>query len=177
MPPPAPTEDANGPTTKRGGAASEPAPKAGTTTDGPGKPAAGETAKKVEDIPGGIVVKKDDFAVTVSAKNDPNALVRLEPDGNVIRLTDIYRRNMPPGTGTVLLAEALKEAQVTRGNELLIHNIQNPETLTTYEAQLSPAESKLGKTAARALESAGFGVGPMRWEHVRGKLCITIEIK
>ena len=122
-------------------------------------------------------MKKDDYAITVSAKTDSNALVRIEPDGNTLRLTDIYRRNLPPGTGTLLLAEALKQAEAARGNELLIHNVQNPETLATYEAQLSASESKLGKTAARALEQAGYNAGPMRWEHVRGKLCITVEIK
>jgi hypothetical protein len=143
----------------------------------PAKPAPAEPGSKLESFPGGIKVTADDYAVTARAKDDPTALVRLEPAGNTIRLTDIYRRNLPAGSGVILLTAALQKIKAVRGNELLIHNIINPETLEAHKAGQDPALSKLGKTVQRALEAAGLQAGPMRWETVHDKLCIVVEIR
>jgi hypothetical protein len=122
-------------------------------------------------------VTADDYAVTARANDDPTALVRLEPAGNTIRLTDIYRRDLPAGSGVILLTAALKKVKATRGNEILVHNIINPETVEAYKANQDPALSKLGKTVQRALEAAGLQAGTMRWEIVHEKLCIVVEIR
>jgi hypothetical protein len=65
---------------------------------------------------------------------------------------------------------------VARGNEILVHNIINPETLEAHTAGQDPALSKLGKTVERGLEGAGLQAGSMRWEMVHDKLCIVVPI-
>jgi hypothetical protein len=177
MPVPAPAEDVSGPATRKDGAGQEQPAQTGT---GPikGGPGAEGVAIKVEDIPGGISVKKDERSIVVSAAKDPKTFVRLEVVGNSLRLTDIFRKDtMPAGAATVLLAEALKESRAARGNELIIVSIQNPETLATFEARLSASESKLGRVAARGLEQGGYSAGQMHWDHIDGKLAIAIEIR
>jgi hypothetical protein len=77
----------------------------------------------------------------------------------------------------VLLAEGLKAVGAVRGNELLIHGIINKETVASHKEGEDPALSKLGKAAQRALEAAGFTAGPMRWEFIEGKLCISVDIR
>jgi hypothetical protein len=139
---------------------------------GPGEASAGG----LPELEGGVRISKDDFATTVSARKDPTALVRMEADGQSFKLTDIYRRNLPPGTGAVLLAEALRAVKAAPGGQLMIHGIINPETVAAHERGENPAESKLGKTAIRALESIGLTAKNMHWELHRGKLHIVMGI-
>lgn len=143
-----------------------------------GKTGATRTAAggKDEKIPGGTIVEKDDFATTVKARKDPTALVRLEVDGQTLKLTDIFRRNLPPGTGVTLLAQALREVHAAPGFELTIHGIINPETVDAHKQGTNPLESKLGKTAERALAEIGLTPRNARWEIIRGKLCIVMDI-
>ena len=168
---PVPAPD-NGPATVRDGAggpgAAPKAPAERPTTDPSGK---------LTEVPGGIRIARDQTSVTVHANAQSDALVRIEPVRNTLRLTDIFRRDMPAGTGVILLAEALKAVNAVRGNEILVHNIRNPETIESHKAGQDAATSKLGKTVARALEEVGLKAGPARWEHVDEKLCIVIDIE
>ena len=164
--------ESSGPATRRDATG-----QGATEQTAPAKPAPDEPGSKLETIPGGIKVTADDYAVTARANDDPTALVRLEPAGNTIRLTDIYRRDLPAGSGVILLTAALKKIKATRGNEILVHNIINPETVEAHKANQDPAQSKLGKTVQRALEAAGLQAGTMRWEIVHEKLCIVVEIR
>jgi len=163
---------APGPPTKAGGTqlpeGMQPGRKAGS-----GRTAAGSADER---IPGGTLVEKDDFATTVKSRKDPTALVRLEVDGQTLKLTDIFRRSLPPGTGVILLAEALQSVHAGPGFELIIHGIINPETLEAFEKGMNPLESKLGKTAERALAAIGLTPKNARWENIRGKQCIVMGI-
>lgn len=176
-----PAGSAEGPRTTREGAdaagptdAKEPGrERAGAQAGRPGS----ADAATPEAIPGGFTVSDDGYATTVKAKRDPNALVRIEPDGKTLKMTDVQRRDLPAGTGSALLAEGLKAVKAGPGSELLIHGIINPETVASHEAGGDPADSKLGKMADRALESIGLTARSMRWEIIRGKLCILVVIE
>jgi ribosomal protein L17 len=164
---PAPAPEDNGPATVKN-------PKPAPDDNGP-------ATKKVgagEGPAGGVVVDPPDgIATVVRAKNHPQDLVRLEVIGNQIRLTDIYRTTQTEVSGSTLLTAALKEVGAVAGNELYIHNIVNPETVSAYKDGIHAELSKLGRTAARGLEGAGLAAGPMRWHHDGEKLFISIEIK
>ncbi|MEO8272455.1 MAG: hypothetical protein ABI620_00135 [Chloroflexota bacterium] len=171
-----------GESTGQAGAGEQPADAGGTKAPaGPG--ASKSDAKRAttdaggtEAIPGGVRVVDDGFATTVSARRDPTALVRIEQDGNSFRLTDIFRRDLPSGSGAALLAEGLKAVKAGPGAELMIHGIVNQPTVDVHKAGGNPAESVLGKTAIRALESIGLTARAMHWEIVRGKLCIVMDL-
>lgn len=177
---PAAAADSGGPAGPT--AAPAPANKAGGTGLPEGMRPAGKTGagtvtgSQAGKLAGGTVVEKDDFATTVRSRQDPKALVRLETDGTNLRLTDIFRRDLPPGSGVTLLAEALRAVHAGPGFELMIHGIINEETVAAHKAEQDPRESKLGKTALRALESIGLSAHNVRWEIVRGKLCIIMDI-
>jgi hypothetical protein len=83
---------------------------------------------------------------------------------------------LPPGTGVTLLAQALREVHAGPGFELTIHGIINPETVDAHKTGMNPLESKLGKTAERALAEIGLTPRNVRWEIIRGKLCIVMDI-
>ena len=111
---PKPAPDDNGPATKRLGAGEGPA--------------------------GGVIVDPPDgIATVVRARNHPQDLVRLEVIGNQVRLTDIYRTTQTEVSGSTLLTAGLKEVGAVAGNELYIHNIVNPETVSAYKDGIQPS--------------------------------------
>ncbi len=128
-----------------------------------------------ESIPGGVTIEDDGIATTVRSRQDPTAVVRIEVEGNAYKLTDIYRRSLPGGSGALLLGEGLRALKAGPGGQLVIHGIINPETVEAYKQGAEPSASKLGKTAARGLELSGLAAHQMRWETIRGKLCIVVE--
>lgn len=140
-----------------------------------GERQAGATAEPPT-VPGGFTIEDDGYAITVRARRDPTALVRIEPEGQTFKLTDIFRRNLPPGTGSVLLAEGLKKVKAGPGSELIIHGIVNEPTVAAHKAGGNPAETPLGKSALRGLELIGLVPRAMHWEVIRGKLCIVVDL-
>jgi hypothetical protein len=154
-----------------GGGATTPAGKTGSGPAPVEQGAAGQAT-----IPGGITVTADGAAILAKSRRDPAAFVRIETDGDSVRVSDVYRRPLPDGSGAILMAEGLRGAKVAPGNEVTIHDIVDPETLKSYKNKGVAADSKLGKTIQRALESIGLTPATMDWQIIRGKLAIVVKV-
>jgi hypothetical protein len=162
--------DGSGPTTRREGAGGATAKDAGSTGQG------GPKAGGAQDIPGGLRIENDGIATWVKSKKNPQALVRIEEAFGALLVTDIYRKDLPEGSGSVMLAEGLRALKAGPGTEIIVGEVINEPTKAAYKADADPATSKLGKTTVRALEILGLTVGSMRWEMRRGKLTIVVKV-
>jgi hypothetical protein len=167
QPGPGETEAGRTDTTKAGGDTKTPAPA--PTTDQP-------AANKPTQIEGGTRVEQDDYAITVMARKDPNARVRIEVEGTEIKVTDIYKRELPSGSGSVLLAEGLRLAKVAPGSDIIVGEVLNQPSRDAFARNEPPDGTPLGKTTARALELLGLTVKGMRWDQYRGKLRIVVKV-
>ncbi len=160
-----------------GGEGGGPDTEAGRTTGGGGSTKAGTAGgEKPGGIPGGVTVENDGYAIWVKAKKDPNALVRIEVDGNEILVKDIYRRDLPEGSGSAMLAEGLKEAQAKPGSDIIVGEVLNPPTKAAHDRGDPPNGTPLGKTTERALAAIGLTVKSMEWVVRRGKLTIVVKV-
>jgi hypothetical protein len=157
-----------------------PAPAAGsddapaTRRDGAG---AGASGGGIPDIPGGVSVTDDGVATWVRSRKDGNAIVRIEETPSAILVTDIYRKSLPKGSGSAMLAEGLRHLKVGPGAKIVIGEIINPETVASYKAQEDPSTSLLGKTTQRALEMIGLTPASVTWQMRAGKLTIVMEVQ
>ena len=174
LPPPGPGGAGGGP----GG----PGPQGGPVgTGGPkttksGTKDGGSGAAYANEIPGGVSVTDDGIATWVKAKKNPNALVRIESMGDSHQVTDLYKKDLPEGSGTVLLAEGLRAVKAGPGSEIVVGEVLNQPTIDAYKAKADPRTSKLGKSTERALAMIGLTVASMVWEMRRGKLTIVVIV-
>ena len=163
--------DGSGPTTRREGAGGGATAKdTGTTAPGGGK------AGGAREIPGGLRIENDGIATWVKSKKNPEALVRIEEAFGALLVTDIYRKDLPEGSGSVMLAEGLRSLRAGPGTEIVVGEVINEPTRAAFKANADPQTSKLGKTTVRALEILGLTVGSMKWEQRRGKLTIVVKV-
>jgi uncharacterized Zn-binding protein involved in type VI secretion len=125
----------------------------------------------------GIKVTNDGMATWVKVASDPKAVVRIENgyDGQLV--TDIFRGNLAPGSGSKLLVEGLKSTGLRSGDKLVMKGIINPETLATYQSGGSPADALLGKVGAKAIQALGKEVSSYEFQINRGKLDLVIGVK
>jgi Pretoxin HINT domain len=129
------------------------------------------------DIPR-LQLSRDDFSIKASISGDPKAYIRAElPEPGVVNVTDIFRGNLPKGSGGDFLAEALKGHNTIPSKQLVITNINNLPTFKAYENGIDPSESILGKTAKTTLEKLGLQPSNFRFEMSRGKLNLKVDIK
>jgi hypothetical protein len=162
-------EDA-GPATKREGA-----PQARQPATAPVEKASTDKVRPARDP---FTVDRDEYSTTVRSRADGNALARIQVEGGgVFMMTDVQKRDLPSGSGSDLLARALREVQAGPGNTLIIHGIINPETVPVYEAGGLPETSLLGRMGEKALTKVGLAPASVKWEIIRGKLCIVIKIQ
>jgi hypothetical protein len=148
-----------------------PAPAARTAT-----PAPAPGAKPDEILPGGVFVKSDDFSTSVHSNADPNAYVRFEIEGKTVTMTDAYRKDLPEGSGKLLVAEGLRRVKAGPGTELVLHNVVNEPSKEAHAAGAGPREVLVGRMTLRALERLGLTPTDVRWATIRGKLCIIIKL-
>ncbi|MBP0036054.1 MAG: hypothetical protein J7524_23310, partial [Roseofilum sp. Belize BBD 4] len=122
---------------------------------------------------------QDDFSINadVPSAETPRPFVRAElPARDVVEVTDIYRRTLPPGSGSMLLVKTLEHYDAIPYKRLIFTNIENAPTIETYKLGRDAAESVLGRVGRRALEKLGLNPTEFRFEMFRGKLNLIIEV-
>lgn len=127
---------------------------------------------------GAVKLTKDNFSVRGTMESDPKVFVRAEVHpGGVIKVTDIFKGDLPPKSGGELLAATLKGHETLPTRQLVFKGIVNEPTIVAYKNGENAANSVLGKTGASALEAMGLKAKSYRFEENRGKLDVVIDVE
>lgn len=137
-------------------------------------PAAKAPVSKVN-VPG-VKTSSDDFAHWVKS-SDPKAFARLEPTTNGLSVTDLFRGNLPPGSGATILAEGLRSGGLRSGQQLSFSNITNRATREAFQAGVPAADSLLGKVGSKALGQIGLKGTTFEFQVAGDKLGLTIGVQ
>ena len=124
-----------------------------------------------------LTVSHDGYSTKVMVDGHPDSMARIIKTNHGIEVTDIYKRDLPSGTGSDMLAEGLKDVGLHSGDEFKITNIINPETKAAHENGVAASDSLLGKTATHALEKMGMEPSKIEYEMERDKLNLVIGVK
>jgi hypothetical protein len=115
-------------------------------------------------VSGGAKTFTDDHGQIWSVSEmNPKARAMVKKDGDVIQLSDVFRADLPAGSGSQLLADVLHSAGVKHGQTLFGGQVINPETLKAFKDGLKPSESLIGNTIRKALAELGFTPASMSW--------------
>jgi hypothetical protein len=120
----------------------------------------------------------DEYSLSASTPGINNAMVNATvPEKGTVILSYIKKGYLPDGAGSYFLAEALKAHDVLPLNQLILKNIINKETLTSFENGVPAAETKLGKFAIKAFKELGLTPKDIRydWNPQIKRLNIVIE--
>jgi RHS repeat-associated protein len=124
-----------------------------------------------------IAIEDDGIAVWAKIRGDSKAFTRIIKEPGALRVTDTFRGSQPPGTGTQLLMAALRTTGVKHGQQLVFEGIINPETVATFRAGGSAADSLLGHVGSKALKELGYEASGFEFRLVRDKLDLIIGVK
>lgn len=125
----------------------------------------------------GTYIEDDGYATWVKSHDDPQAYARIEREGDELHVTDLFRRDLPPGSGAEMLAAGLEHMGVRPGQHVVISNIINKATQDGFHNGMDPRQSVLGKSATNALSTLGLRVASMEWQYdMSGTLNIVITV-
>lgn len=125
----------------------------------------------------GLSVSNDGIAIWAKVAGDAKASARVLQEPGALHVTDIFRGAQGAGSGSQILAAALREGGLSSGQRLVFKGIINPETLATYQAGGSAAESLLGRLGSKTLNQMGMEASSFEFQLVRGKLDLVIGVK
>ncbi|MGD9169431.1 MAG: hypothetical protein PVI97_05135 [Candidatus Thiodiazotropha sp.] len=125
-----------------------------------------------------LKLANDGYSIKATVSDDSKAFIRAEtPSPGVVEVTDIFRGDLPKGSGGQFLAETLQGHGAVPTKQLVFKNITNEPTVNLYKAGGVAAESVLGKTAERTLQILNIEPSNYSFQLTRGKLNIVIDIK
>jgi hypothetical protein len=125
-----------------------------------------------------LKLANDGYSIKATVSDDSKAFIRGEtPSPGVVEVTDIFRGDLPKGSGGQFLAETLQGHGAVPTKQLVFKNITNEPTVNLYKAGGVAAESVLGKTAERTLQILNIEPSNYSFQLTRGKLNIVIDIK
>ncbi|MCP4372471.1 MAG: hypothetical protein GY797_30855, partial [Deltaproteobacteria bacterium] len=109
---------------------------------------------------------------------DPKARIMIQPKGNRVNVSDIYRSNQPKGSGGRMLADVLKGAKIKQPAAIRFTNITEKQpTRKQLENGVLPRKTVLGKTMHNTVAEMGGKI--TRWNHgkdSKGKLYLEAQI-
>ena len=117
---------------------------------------------------GDLEIFNDGYSLRTTIEGDPIAIVRATvPRRGVVEISYINRGNLPSGSGGDFLAAALQGHGVSPNSQLIFSNVIEPSTVRGYEAGIDAADTRLGRTGRRALES--LGLSAQNFSFVKGR--------
>ena len=117
------------------------------------------------------------MTIWVRANQNSDALARLERVGGEIHVTDLFRRDLPPGSGSDLLAQGLHAAGVSPGQTIRLTNVINQPTLDAIRAGTPAADTVLGRSVTNALGQLGIAPQSISAQVVGSKLDIVVVVQ
>lgn len=128
----------------------------------------------IESRPVRMVLERDEFSIQATIHSDNAAFFRATmPEPGVVDVDSIFKGSLPSGSD--FLAHALKSHNAIPSKRLVFSGIVNAETKAAFEQGIPAADSLIGRSGARALESLGIEPKSFRYEVVRGKLNLVID--
>lgn len=125
-----------------------------------------------------LKLETDEFSVKATIPGYPRTYFRAEvPSPGVVRASDLYRGELPEGTGGMFFAEALKAHGVLPTKQLILPNIINKETRQAFKSGVLPEETLVARSAIKALNKLGIQVKSCSydWKPYLDQLNIVIE--
>ena len=113
----------------------------------------------------------------MKSPKDAKANVRIERTNSGLKVTDLYKGNLPQGSGSSLLAIGLKAEGIKTKDKFTIAGIINLETLEAFRNGVPAEQSLLGKTTKNALKKLGLEPSKIQYSQEKGKLSLTVEVK
>jgi hypothetical protein len=129
------------------------------------------------DLPS-LKLERDEFSVKAWLPGDSHAFVvaAVENPG-VVSVSSINRGALRGGLGGDLLADTLRQHGIVPTKELRFTSIRNQPTIDTFKQGGDPASSVLGQLGTRALRSLGKTPKCYKFEMVKGKLNLVIDLE
>lgn len=132
----------------------------------------------IESRPIRMQLERDEFSIQAKIPGDDKAWFRAElPEPGGVDVTALDKGALPDGMGGKFFAQVLKEHGAMPTKRLVLKNVINPETRAAYTQGVAAADTLLGRCAANALRELGITPKSFRFEVVRGKLNLVIEMR
>ncbi|WP_175488819.1 scabin-related ADP-ribosyltransferase [Modicisalibacter muralis] len=94
-----------------------------------------------------------------------------------IVVTHFDRGGLPPGDGSLMLADLLRAYEIRPIRRLVFEDVINASTLHEYEINGDPAQTVLGRSGERALQELGLEPAAYYFERTdKGRLNLVIDI-
>ncbi|WP_377478602.1 MAG: hypothetical protein P2A85_08230 [Microcoleus anatoxicus] len=107
----------------------------------------------------------------------PAVVTFKEVNPGVIEVSEIFRRDLPSGSGGRMIADALRTNRINRPSTVRFTNITNTPTLEAIEKGIAPQDTLLGNTLKNAVRE--MGGTPTSWstsENARGHIWIEVKV-
>ncbi|NJK69781.1 MAG: hypothetical protein HC941_27675 [Microcoleus sp. SU_5_3] len=104
-------------------------------------------------------------------------MVFQEVNPGIIEVSDIYRRDLPSGSGGRMIADALRTNGINRPSTIRLTNVQNTATTEAMSNGIALQDTLLGNTLKNAIRE--MGGTPTNWttgQNYRGQLWIEVKI-
>ncbi len=125
-----------------------------------------------------LQIENDGYSVKGYVPGDRRAWVRVKaPSEGVVEVTSLYNGALPNGTGSKMLAQALKAHGKMPAQTLILRNIINPPTCNQFAAGVAPEKTLMGKCAAKALKELGLVPTHFRFEKIGEALNLIIDLE
>jgi hypothetical protein len=125
-----------------------------------------------------LKLESDEFSIKASVPGDEMAWfqAKVRSEG-IVEVNFLKRGALPFGTGSKILAEALKLNGKLPTKTLAFTDIIEPSTYNDFLVGTAPEATLLGKCGAKALKELGLTPASYKFEFVRNKLNMVIEVK
>lgn len=122
-------------------------------------------------------LERDEFSIKTIVPGYPKEYFRAElASHGVVNATDLFRKDLPEGTGNMLLAEAFRAQNALPTKRLVLTAIINQETMLAYKAGVAPEDTSAARCATKALRSLGIIPVSYKYEWADQDLNIVIEM-
>lgn len=126
---------------------------------------------------GDLQLINDGIAYQGRIRGDDRAIIRaVLKEPGVVNVEDIFRGNLPKGSGSDFLAATLIGHRIIPTKQLIFSNIIEPNTREVYHKGEEPSTSTVAKVGIRVLKKLGLESSNMEFEIYRGKLNLRINV-
>jgi hypothetical protein len=125
-----------------------------------------------------LKLEGDGYSIQARVPGDKRAWMRAElPSEGVLEISDLSNGALPSGTGSKILAQALKGHGKMPTKRLILKDVINPPTRRQFMSGMAPEKTVMGKCATKALKELGLTPANYRFEQIGETLNLIIDME